>query len=217
LIEIYQIKGLKGYKEMCMNLGILTEIISNKPFYTGELDMSEVLIDMATTILSVLIGGIIAIVTNNLVNTRMLKKQHVLDLLREVKKLLSDWSSDVSEYGILFLECSSVEQYNGYFLSPSLRSLINIFEINPSVLKNFKDEFTRIRNKELKVQLLASENKKVLHELSEKHGTKDTSKLIEYKDVNDVLEKYAAMNMEIHEEIWSLIARIDKFIFEDIL
>ena len=71
MIEIYQIKGLKGYKEMCMNLGILTEIISNKPFYTGELDMSEVLIDMATTILSVLIGGIIALVTNNLVNTRI--------------------------------------------------------------------------------------------------------------------------------------------------
>ncbi len=44
-------------------------------------------------------------------------------------------------------------------LSLSLRALINIFEINPSILKDFKDEFTEIRNKDLQIQILASKNK----------------------------------------------------------
>lgn len=60
--------------------------------------MNELIVDIITTILSVVIGGLIAIHTSNLVNRKMLKKEHTLDLLKKVKELLSEWSYDVLGY-----------------------------------------------------------------------------------------------------------------------
>ena len=74
-----------------------------------------------------------------------------MDLLKKVKELLSEWSYDVLEDSIEFAECSSIDRYKGYHLSLSLRALINIFEINPNILTDFKDDFTKVRNEDLQV------------------------------------------------------------------
>lgn len=179
--------------------------------------MNELAINIVTTVLSVVIGGLIAIYTSNLVNRKMLKKEHTLDLLKKVKGLLSEWSYDVLEDGVEFAECSSIDKYKGYHLSLSLRALINIFEINPSILKDFKDEFTEIRNKDLQIQMLASKNKESLLALGEKYETKDPMVMLEKEDVNQILEDQISRNTELFERIWSLIAKIDKHITEKIL
>ncbi len=179
--------------------------------------MDELIINNVTTILSVVIGGVIAIYTSNLVNRKMLKKEHTLDLLKKVKEFLSEWSYDVLEDSVEFAECSSIDKYKGYHLSLSLRALINIFETNPSILLDFKDEFTEIRNKDIQVQILASKNKEALLVLSEKYGIKDPMIMLEKEDVNQILEEKASKNTEIFESIWALIAKIDKYIAEKIL
>ncbi|MDD2371946.1 MAG: hypothetical protein PHQ32_08135 [Firmicutes bacterium] len=179
--------------------------------------MDDLVIDIITTILSVVIGGLIAIYTSNLVNRKMLKKEHTLDLLKKVKELLSEWSYDVLEDSVEFTQCSSIDKYKGYHLSLSLRALINIFETNPSILMNFKVEFTEIRNKDIQVQILASKNKESLLVLSEKYGTKDPMIMLEKEDVNQILEEQISKNTEIFEGTWALIAKIDKHIAEKIL
>ena len=179
--------------------------------------MNELIVDIITTILSVVIGGLIAIYTSNLVNRKMLKKEHTLGLLKIVKELLSEWSYDVLEDSVKFAECSSIDKYKGYHLSLSLRALINIFEINPSILTDFKDDFTRIRSKDFQVQILASKNKEALLVLSEKYGTKDPLIMLEKEDVNQILEEQISKNTEIFEGAWALIAQIDKHIAEKIL
>ena len=95
--------------------------------------------------------------------------------------------------------------------------MINIFEINPSILTDFKDDFTKIRNKDLQVQILASKNKEALLVLSEKYGTKDPMIMLEKEDVNQILEEQLSKNNEIFEGAWALIAQIDKHIAEKIL
>ena len=60
--------------------------------------MNELIVDIITTILSVVIGGLIAIHTSNPVNRKMLKKEHTLDLLKKVKELLSEFSYDFVGY-----------------------------------------------------------------------------------------------------------------------
>lgn len=179
--------------------------------------MNELIIDVITTILSVFTGGIIAIYTSNLVNRKLLKKEHTLDILKKVKELLSEWSYDILEGGVEFTESSSIDKYKGYHLSLSLRALINIFKINPNILKGFQKEFTKIRNKDLQLQLSASKNKESLLELSQKYGTNDPMLMLEKAEVNQIIEERSSKSLEIFEDIWSLIAKIDKHIAEKIL
>lgn len=179
--------------------------------------MNDVIINSVVTMLSVVIGGLIAIFTGDLVNRRMLKKEHSLDLLKKVKELLSEWSTDILLGGIEFTECLSIDKYKGYQLSLSARALITTFETNSSVLEIFKNEFTEIRKKDLLRQLKDEEYTKTLIALSEKYNTKNTLLLLEFKDVNEILEEQSLLIMEIYEKIWSLIAKIDNHIADKIL
>ena len=53
--------------------------------------MLDFFFDLITTMIGVITGGLITIGINNLTNTKLLRKNHELDILQDIKALLNDW------------------------------------------------------------------------------------------------------------------------------
>ena len=173
--------------------------------------------DMINTLLGVSVGGIISIVASNLVNKKSLKKQFMFDLLSEMKILLREWSNDLLNNGVEFLECEYVEQYNGYKLSNALSNLIQKIDTNKCILSYFNDEFDKIRNKDIRLQIKNKENKEKILKLSKKYNIENTLELIEYEDIAKIIDNYAEDIIILTKDIEILIAKIDNYIYKKIL
>ncbi|UEL48291.1 hypothetical protein [Terrisporobacter hibernicus] len=178
-----------------------------------ELNLSEIV----NTLLGVSAGGIISIVTSNLVNKKNLKNQFMFDLLSETKLLLSEWTNDLLNNGVEFCECEYVKQYKGYKLSNSARILIQKIETNKYILSNFNDEFIEIRSRDIRLQMKNDEYKKEILKLSKKYNTENTLELLEYEDVAKIINNYAEDIMALIKKIETLITKIDNYIYKKIL
>ena len=186
-------------------------------FKGDRLIMEQTILDILNTLLGVVAGGIISIIISNLVNKQSMKKQFMFDLLSEIKILLREWGNELLENGVEFYECENIKQYKGYKLSNSKRILIQKIETNKCILEYFNSEFNKIRNEDLRIECKNLENKKELLKLSKKYNNENTHELIEYKDISSIIENYAQDILGLNNEIETLIAKIDNYIYTKIL
>lgn len=173
--------------------------------------------DIINTLIGVFAGGIISIITSNIVNKKNIKNQFIFDLLSEVKILLNEWNRDLLNHIDEFHECKTIKQCKGYESSNSKNILVQKINANQLILSCFKDEFTKLLYKELDISLQYETSKMEIYELSLKYNTEEMYKLMEYEDVHNIIQNYSKDIMTLIHELQSLIAKIDNYIYEKIL
>lgn len=168
--------------------------------------------NLISTILGVIIGGLITIKVSNLTNTKLLRNQHTLEVLQNIKNLLRKLGEDILLDSTAFFESENIDDFKDIPRSNALKTLIIHFDINNSVLKPFKEKFNEIKKIEIKVMINEANLKKELIIFSDKYKTKEVEKLYEYTEVSLIIERYAEEVFNLFTHVENLIAEIDSYI-----
>lgn len=173
--------------------------------------------DILNTLIGVLAGGIISIITSNRINRKSMKKQFMFDLLTEIKTLLREWEDDLLKNGVGIVECENIKQYRGDNLFKSAQVLNKKMELNKNFLSDFYSVFDEIKKKTLSIEMKDVDNKKSILELSKKYNTENVAELMEHEDVFRIIDNYGQEVLSLVKEIEALIAKINNYIYKEIL
>ena len=222
LLYSYKFSDSKSYKDTRkqkeMTELALFDILRAGQFWKGStMQMYDFMLNLVTTLLGVVIGGFIAIKSSNITNSRLLRKEHLLNLLQKIKMSLDSWSEHVLLDGTNVYECIDVSNLKMYTLSSDLRTAIVYFNTNIAVLKKFKTDFELLRKEDINIQLKAANLKIVLLGLAEKYSEKNIEKLYEQEECSRIIEDYTKRLFNLHTQITTLIANIDEYIDNELL
>ena len=179
--------------------------------------MNDFYSNLISTVLGVIIGGLITIKINNSTNTKLLKKEHELKMLQEIKYLLNDWSMNILEDVTTAFKEPDLDNFKTVSLCKDLQTLIVYFNSNMSVLKDFKDNFEALRKKELSLQIKQDDYKSKLARIVKKHNLSKAYDTYEYTEGAHIWEEYAGIANNINEGVQELIVSIDEYISNNIL
>lgn len=177
----------------------------------------EMMYNLITTIIGVVIGGLITIKVSNLTNTKLLKKEHQLKILQEVKQHLRDWSVHLLEDCNRNLECNDIREFKTVTLCPALATAIVYFDTNLFSLKPFVELFNVLRKKEISLQLEQENMLNQLLQFADEHGTSIPLELYKYTNVSQLFEQYANKINGLHNDITSLVSKMDLYIETNVL
>jgi hypothetical protein len=170
-----------------------------------------------TAIMGVIVGGLITIKVSDLTNTKLLKKEHQLKILQEVKQYLRAWSTCLLEDCAKNFERDNIGEFKTVTLCPALASAIAYFDTNLSALKPFAEEFSALRKQEMSLQ---SEQEGMVNQLlqfADEHGTSVPLELYKYTNVSRLFEQYADKINGLRNSTNSLVSKMDLYIETDVL
>lgn len=168
-------------------------------------------------ILGVIIGGLITLRITKVSDTNLLKKEHKLEILQNIKSLLREWSTDLLLNVTRNLEISNIDEFKISPNSEELRMLISYFDLNMSVLSDFNEDFRRVRELELWLQNKQDEYKNDLKKVNEEITQDEETYFFENPERLEILENYAEEVHKITGGINKLIVSIDNYISKEIL
>ena len=122
--------------------------------------LSEFYGDIITTLIGVIIGGVVTLKASSYLHKKELKLNMEIASLNELIPLLREYSFEVVEQAIYIPELKSVKDYKGPDKDNSvLKELISVIDINKFVLHEFTRELDQINKKRISIMLSWEEEK----------------------------------------------------------